>query len=258
MASCGLSVAKLRSMSLTQFKSINKDELFNIIQGDTNLETSDNSIKALQDSISCLNTTIQNLSIKVDELTELKQRVTIIPDLQRSIAELKATTALQSSIIEQQQRFIEKIDAKERERNIVITGVCEADFDGRTSLEDKCAVIFNKLEVVPGHFTAKRLGKEVENRTRPILVVLENTDIKNELLENAKHLKKAEQIYAKIYIKRDVHPSVRREWKRLYDSYDSEKRKPENAGCRIEIDKRKRQITRDGQVIDKWNLNFLA
>ena len=45
---------------------------------------------------------------------------------------------------------------------------------------------------------------------------------------------------------------MRREWKRLYDSYDFEKKKAENAGCRIEIDKRKRQITRDGQVIDKW------
>ena len=90
------------------------------------------------------------------------------------------------------------------------------------------------------------------------MVTLENTDVKDKILSEAKKLKSAGQLYKKIYIKRDVHPAVRREWKRLYDTLEVEKNKPENVGHSVTIDKRKRQIIRDGQVIDKWNVNFLV
>ena len=119
-------------------------------------------------------------------------------------------------------------------------------------------MIFDTIDVQPGRFTTKRLGKQNQDRIRPILVTLENTDVKDKILSEAKKLKSAGQLYKKIYIKRDVHPAVRREWKRLYYTLEVEKNKPENMGHSVTIDKRKRQIIRDGQVIDKWNVNFLV
>ena len=84
MAHTGLSISKLRSMSISQFKGINKDDLYNIIQSDDGESNYD--IKTLKDSIASLSTTIQNLSCQVKELTELKQKVECIPDLQKSVA----------------------------------------------------------------------------------------------------------------------------------------------------------------------------
>ena len=41
--------------------------------------------------------------------------------------------------------------------------------------------------------------------------------------------------YKKIYIKKDSHPEVRKEWKRLRDAEDAEKSKSVNAGCNIRL-----------------------
>ena len=245
-------------MSLSQFKGINKEEIFNIIQNDESNSVSE--VETFKHSISQLNTTIQKLSEKVDDLNELKQKVQCIPELQKAVSELKVTTKLQSDIIKQHQLFIEKLDAKERENNIVITGVNERDFEGKSNIKDKCDLIFGTIGVrlQSGQFSAKRLGKEILNHSRPILLKLEKTEAKQEILEKAKNLKQAGQSFKTVYIKKDIHPAVRREWKRLYDSFEAEKEKPENVGTTIAIDNRRRQVTRNGEVIDRWNVNFLA
>ena len=73
MASTGFTINKLRSMSLSQSKGINKEEIFNIIQNDESNSVSE--VETFKHSISQLNTTIQKLSKKVDDLNELKQKV---------------------------------------------------------------------------------------------------------------------------------------------------------------------------------------
>ena len=62
--------------------------------------------------------------------------------------------------------------------------------------------------------------------------------------------------FKKIYVKKDTHPGVRKEWKRLYDAMAQEQRKPENAGANIQLDKKERVLRRDGRVIDKWKPSF--
>ena len=57
-------------------------------------------------------------------------------------------------------------------------------------------------------------------------------------------------------MKKDVHPSVRNEWKRLRDAERTEKDRPENVGCVIRLDVRERKLYRDDVVIDKWNPLF--
>ena len=85
------------------------------------------------------------------------------------------------------------------------------------------------------------------------MVVLDSKTSCDKILEKAKKLKEAGVIYGKIYMKKDVHPSVRNEWKRLRDVEKREKEKPEIAGCNILLDTKERKLYRDGIVIDCWN-----
>ena len=59
-----------------------------------------------------------------------------------------------------------------------------------------------------------------------------------------------------IYVKKDLHPATRKEWKRLRDVVAAEKAKPVNQGCAITLDYKSRQVTRDGVVIDKWRPTY--
>ena len=58
--------------------------------------------------------------------------------------------------------------------------------------------------------------------------------------------------YKKIYIKKDTHPGVRREWKRLKDAEEEEKKKATNVGCNIRLDYKERVLYRDNVIIDRW------
>ena len=49
----------------------------------------------------------------------------------------------------------------------------------------------------------------------PILLTLPDKTLRNGLLVLANQLKENNEPYKKIYIKKDVHPSVRRQWRRL-------------------------------------------
>ena len=53
---------------------------------------------------------------------------------------------------------------------------------------------------------------------------------------------------------KDTHPVVREVWKRLKEAEKREKEKPENVGSNIYINYKERQLYKDGQVIDKFNL----
>ena len=57
-----------------------------------------------------------------------------------------------------------------------------------------------------------------------------------------------------VCIKKDVHPSMRAEWRRLRDTEKTEKERPENVGCNIYLNTRERQLYKDGEVIDKWSV----
>ena len=60
-----------------------------------------------------------------------------------------------------------------------------------------------------------------------------------------------------MFIKKDQHPFVRREWGRLHAVMKEEKAKPENASCTINIDPKTCGVLKDGIVIDQWRMSFL-
>ena len=107
---------------------------------------------------------------------------------------------------------------------------------------------------------ARRLGNNVNNNTdgaprrRPILLTVASRYERDMVLEKAKTLKSLSDVYSKIYIKKDVNPSIRNEWKRLRDAEKTEKERPENIGCNIHLNTRERKLYKDGVVIDNWSL----
>lgn len=73
------------------------------------------------------------------------------------------------------------------------------------------------------------------------------------MLENANKRKASGQVYRTIYIKKDVHSSIRAEWKRHREAEKTVKERPDNAGCSIYLNMREWQLYKGGEVIDQWN-----
>ena len=59
-----------------------------------------------------------------------------------------------------------------------------------------------------------------------------------------------------MYIKKDVHPAIRRETARLRKREREEREKAENVGVNVTYDWKNRVLTRDGVVIDRFTPRF--
>ena len=155
-----------------------------------------------------------------------------------------------------QQMFLESIDRKERENNIVVLGAPEdsEELEGAKNDTDKLEKIWAKLETNVTRVSHRRLGRNVQvGRKRPILVAVRTKDNRDEVLEKSKKLKDAAGSYERVYVKKDLHPEVRKEWNRLREAERNEKIRPENQGHTIRQDPKERKLYRDNTVIDSWN-----
>ena len=157
------------------------------------------------------------------------------------------------TIVTQQQWFMEQLDSRDRECNLIITGVPEQEaFEGAVNDLGKCRKILAAVGNEGVALEISRLGKAEEGRKRPILAKVANREVRDDILENTRALKDAGPSYRRIYVKKNLHPAIRKDWKRLRDVVAAEKAKPVNQGCTITLDYKTRQVTRDGIMIDKW------
>ena len=101
----------LRHMSLTQLKAVTKEDIHAVLQRDKGEDT-----ERLQQGINEINR-------KLNE--EVIRKLEDIPRMRKELDDLKTLVNTQASIIEQQQRFLEQVDSKDRSQNLVITGVSE-------------------------------------------------------------------------------------------------------------------------------------
>lgn len=76
------------------------------------------------------------------------------------------------------------------------------------------------------------------------------------MLQKTSGLKQARDAYNRKYIKKDVHPSIRDEWRKLRKAEKAEKERPENAECTICLDVRERKLYKDGIVINAFSPQF--
>lgn len=235
-------------MQRNQLTRINKDELIETLlaaQGQDG--TSTQAILA-------------RLTELVTEVATLKQAL-MSPDsaINKKVEDLQQQVNKQAEIIAKQQRYLEVLDRKERECNLVVLGVPEdrEALDGAATDREKVAKVWQAARATCRVTSVRRLGKPAAadqgNRWRPLLVTVESREDRDATLGVAKHLKSAGERYKKVFIKKDVHPSVREEWKRLREAEKRERERPENVGCNIHLNVRERQLYKDGVVIDKWS-----
>ena len=86
--------------------------------------------------------------------------------------------------------------------------------------------------------------------------MLDSQTQRDSILRMAKNLKNAGFSLSRIYVKKDVHPAVRKEAARLRHKEREEKDKSENVGVNIVYDWKNRVMLRDGVVIDRFTPNF--
>ena len=190
------------------------------------------------------------LNLILVELRAMRKERAEITNLRRDYDNLHEAVA-------QQQHFLERIDSREREMNIIITGVPEQnDLDGAATDQEKCDRIMDIMGVTDVQLEITRIGKAETDKIRPMLAKAPSKAGRDKVLDNTKALKSAGEAFRRVYVKKDLHPAVRREWKRLRDAETEEREKPENQGVDIRLDFRKRVLLRDNVVIDKWKPNL--
>ena len=91
---------------------------------------------------------------------------------------------------------------------------------------------------------------------RAVKVSLEEAVSQKMLVTNSKKLKDYSEPYNKIFVKKDMHPGVCREFNRLRQSEKTEKEKSENINRTVEYDHVTRTVTVDGVVVDRFRSSF--
>ena len=248
-----LSTSQINKMTNPQLK----EALLKVIRAESPSEPTNSTI--LQE--------IRSLRAEVEEIKNIKQEIIFIS---QKCSDMQSQIDKQAAIIGKQQNYLEMLDRRERERNLVFLGISEdSDLQEATTDEEKVNKLLDTIGVPrSGVLSHRRLGRVENDQTvngiggprrkiRPILVIVESKAVRDNILDKAKALKNAGDVYRRIFIKKDVHPSVRNEWQRLRNVEREEKEKPGNAGCAVYLDPKQRKVFRDGVVIDSWNPHFL-
>lgn len=181
-----------------------------------------------------------------------------LSQVKKENADLKKTVTLH-------QQFLESLDHTNRAKVAIITGVAEdqdLNINGQSADNDleKCKLLFRKIDQDPHIVGISRLGNAFawNNGPRPIKVEVGSSQARDALVLNAKKLKNRYDVddpLNKIFIKKDQHPLIRNEWKRLYETKKREEEKPENQGRTVILDRKSRTVTLDGEIIDRFQ-NF--
>ena len=198
-------------------------------------------------------------SILLEEIKSLKE-VREMKTIKREVELLTSRLNDAFSIIQGQQRFLEHLDSKERRQNIVILGVKEDADEMGSSDEEKVKTILDAAEYTQeedmNDWETKRIGKENEMKKRPILMRVNNQKQRDNILRVARNLNEAGSTMARVYLKKDVHPAIRKEQTRLRNREKEEKEKSCNAASNISYDWKNRILLRDGVVIDRFSPIF--
>ena len=234
----------LRGMSKSQLDKFAKPDLITCI-----MSSSDTDIGTLTRIEARMNE-VQQSCITIRQENAARDKIN-----EDRINAMQVKIDKQSEIIMKQQLYLEAADRKDRETNLIVLGVPEdgTAIDGANNDNEKLDKIWGKVNDQTVRVSSKRLGKTIQtDKTRPILVRVISKEDRDIVLEKTKELKGAGEEYKKIYIKKDVHPAVRKEWARLREVERLEKERPENRGATIRLDTRERKLYRDDTVIDSW------
>ena len=161
--------------------------------------------------------------------------------------------------LEYHQHFIEQVDNHTRRKNLIFHGIpeCKSAELGANDVEKVKTVIKETGHSDIGNFTTMRLGQNADqqDKHRPILVKVDNHETQKTLLMKAKQLR-YKTGFSRIYIKKDLHYTVRREISRLKKREMEEKNDPGNIDADIKMDWKDRILKVNGMYIDRFKPSF--
>jgi hypothetical protein len=160
------------------------------------------------------------------------------------------------------QKYLEKLEASKRASNLIVSGLPEAelviDRETFSTDEEKVAKVFLELgqEDIAVN-KCERLGRTNAETSRLLRVELKNPQDRAQILQNTNLLKHKGESFKKIYVKKDVHPQIRKEYARLRSMEQEEKAKPENQGKDVAYDADTRTLRVNGVIVDRFKPLFL-
>ena len=264
---------KLNKLSEAQISSLTKSELSGLLNGVlreilTNTDETykisrelSNKVDIVTADLSIVKHDVQNLRSEMNDVqtrvTSLEHTVDPMQEIPDKVANLERSLADMFKAMEFQQRFLEGTDARLRGRNLIFLGVSESNTVMGDSDADRVKTIIQKTGFTEdlGEVSVKRLGTSGGARARPLHVTVTSHDIQYKILTKASSLKNIDG-YKEIFIRRDTHPTIRKEINRLLQREKDEKDSASNAGCEINYDRKERVLRRDGEVIDKFRPSF--
>lgn len=149
-----------------------------------------------------------------------------------------------AEIIARQQSFMESVDRRERETRLVVLCVREEgeSLGGATSEENKLQKIFCQMDEAPNVESITRLDRDgIAGRKRSMLIKLSSRAAMDKALTKTGRLKDVGGSYRRICVKKYMHPSLRKDWKRLREVESIEKARSKNYGCVVRLDERYRK-----------------
>lgn len=243
---------ELKALKLEGLSKYSRDELAAFILDAQKTDPNAAIMRKLHEMEGNLMANIASLqSTCADLRQELKSEKARNNELQGRVDVLEETTT-------GQQRFLERIDERERARNVVVIGLSEDDAEicGRNTDGSKLELIFSRMNSPISCFKSHRLGKKKESGSpRPILVTFPDDASRKTVLEKRNTIK-SDRDFTDLKIKKDQHPAIRTEWRRLFEAEGEAKNNAENRGCVITLDRQKRILLRDGVVIDRFQARF--
>ena len=225
-----------------------------------------NNLHALSEDAQKVQDRVGTLETKLDQMHELPAKVeqldTRIEDIIEEKVKEKVKEELKDmyEILVSQQKFLEQVDAEKRGRNLVFYGIQEGSTDLGSDDIEKVKKVIEKTKLNNAgdmdNLQVRRLGAERDDsKPRPLFVSVETHKLRKDILLHAKNLKD-EAGCSRIYIKKDIHPCVRKERDRLLKREKEEKQNPANEGINIKYDWDGRVLRRDGVIIDRYRPSF--
>lgn len=206
------------------------------------------------------------------ELKTMKENMTGVDELKDMVIKLKCDLDDAFDVISSQMRFIGLLDAKDKDKKLVIIGLEE-------TREAPLAILISDLLRASG-FREQRLSMNADNdilyidnkrthirrlgqlrdnpnskRNRPILFEIPNRKCRDDIMQCAPSLKFREG-YKRVFFRKDLHPVLRKEQARLKKLIYDEKMKPSNSGRHIRFSLEKQAVVCDNEVVDRFRPKF--
>ena len=222
-------------------------------------KNSRDNIKVVERKIQDLETKLKDVNKDFDDKVKRLQNV-VNEKNDNEVRRLQNVVNDQNKILEKHQSFMEDIDKEKRVNDLIVLGLPENEEEDNL----KFANILRKLDIDPEDVEVNkfiRLGKQVRGvssgrKCRPLKVTLKNKSNRGQILKNAKKLNELEETdpLKKVFLKPDTHPEVRKEEKRLYEVFKTEKANRDNADIEVIYDRKRKVVTRNGEVVDRFRL----